>query len=241
MKIERKVVDKELNIIQVTTEDERWYLVDDNYVPSVTWIASYYPKGIQYFKWLADKGWNEAEALKVAAGNKGSRVHRAIEQLNRGETISHDTKVLDTDTGEERELTADEYEAVISYVNWFKATKPKILQAEFVVCNEMHGFAGTVDIEAEINGEKYIVDIKTSADIWPSHEIQISAYAKTLGDHKRAILQVGYKRNKNKYKFTEIDDKFGLFLAAKEIWAEETAGVEVLQRDFPLSVSLEGE
>lgn len=237
MKIERKVVDKKLGIVQCTTEDERWYLVDQIYLPSVTWICSFYPKGIGYMKWLAEKGWNEAEALKVLAGNKGSRVHKAIELLNSGETVRHDTLFMD-DSGVELELTADEYEAVISYANWFKSTNPKILRSEFTVVNTEFGFAGTVDIEAEINGELYVVDVKTSADIWPSHEIQVSAYAKTLGNHKRAILQVGYKRNKNKYKFTEIEDKFKLFLASREIWSEETAGIEPLQRDFPTSISL---
>src|SRR5205085_7684493 len=53
------------------------------------------------------------------------------------------------------------------------------------------------------------------------------------------ILQVGYKRNKNqKYKLTEITDKFPLFLAAKLIWANECEGVAPLQKDYPLLVSL---
>jgi hypothetical protein len=76
-----RVVDEKKRIVQVTTTDERWYVRESadektglpsyKYVPSVTWIAGHYPKGVGFYKWLADKGWNEAEAIKTAAGGKG--------------------------------------------------------------------------------------------------------------------------------------------------------------------------
>jgi hypothetical protein len=65
-------VDEKRGIVQITTYDERWYAheVKDPitgiptviFVPSVTWVAESYPKGIGFYKWLADKGWDEAEA-----------------------------------------------------------------------------------------------------------------------------------------------------------------------------------
>ena len=65
-----KTVNEEKKIVQITVEDERWYSKPNPekeeeliYVPSVTWIASYYPKGERFYKWLASKGWDEAEAL----------------------------------------------------------------------------------------------------------------------------------------------------------------------------------
>jgi len=236
MKIDRKVVDQKNNIVQVTTEDERWYLVGDEYIPSVTWIASNYPKGIGYYKWLANLGWNEAEALKNEAGDKGSMVHKAIEMLVGGEEIGHNAMICCN--GETRELTVDEYEAVISFAKWWKATNPKLISSEFTTYSKEYGYAGTIDLLLEIDGEKWIVDIKTSSDIWPSHEIQLSAYGKSENVNKLGIIQVGYKRNKNKYKFTELTDKFDLFLASKKIWAEECSKTSPLQRDFPLSIKL---
>lgn len=238
MKIERKIIDPTKNIIQITTQDERWYFDGEEYLPSVTWICSFYPKGIGYFKWLAAKGWDEAESLKTEAGQKGSRVHHAIEQLINGQTIKHDDKFSNGNGGPE-ELTADEYEAVLSFVAWFRSTPNlSIKSAEMAVFDRKLGYAGTVDIVAEIGGEQWIIDIKTSADIWPSHELQVSAYAKALGITNRAILQVGYKRNKNKYKFTPVEDKYDLFLAAKQIWVAETAGTSPLQREFPIEITL---
>ena len=98
-----------------------------------------------------------------------------------------------------------------------------------------------------IGGQVWIIDFKTSPNIWPSHEIQLSSYshldidlkitAEEWANRKQAILQLGYNRNKiKKYKFTEIEDKFDLFLATQRIWANECSGIYPKQKDYPLSV-----
>jgi hypothetical protein len=214
-------------------------------VPSVTWIAEHYPKGIAFYKWLANKGWDESEALKIAAGDKGSKVHLAVADLIDGKTVKLDAKYINNSTEKEEDLSLEEYEAILSFADWFKKTKPKILQREFVVWGE--GYAGTVDMLCEIEGKKYIVDLKTSQYIWPSHELQVSAYLHALPPEidtdesfppHCAILQLGYRLNKNKYKFTEIEDNYQEFLAAKLIWAKEQKGVEPKQKDYPLEIKL---
>jgi hypothetical protein len=50
-------------------------------------------------------------------------------------------------------------------------------------------------------------------------------------------LQVGYRRNKAGYKWNEIEDKFPLFLAARQIWASETEGEAPKKRDYPIVIS----
>ena len=262
MKKEIKIVDKEKGILQVTTVDERWYIRQSTdkatglpiheYVPSVTWICEHYPKGIAYYKWLANKGWDEAEAIKEAAGDKGGKVHQAVALLIDGQTVKIDQAFINPRTEQVEPLTLEEYEAAMSFVEWVKAAKPKFLRHEFVVFEDAFGYAGMVDLECEIGGELYIVDFKTSAYIWPSHELQVSAYKEAvdkLGDlenvdkevkgHKLAILQLGYRLNKTKkFKFTEIEDKFTEFMAARTIWANETKGVEPKQKDYPLEICL---
>ena len=141
-------------------------------------------------------------------------------------------------------MTQQEYEAILSFTQWYKDIKPRFLNAEFVVWGD--GYAGTIDLLCKIGQETYIVDFKTSQNIWPAHELQLSAYSKAIQDNKNwkyeepklAILQVGYQRNKQHYKFTEIEDQYELFLAAKQIWAKETKGIAPLERDYPLSVKL---
>jgi hypothetical protein len=83
--------------LQVTIANERWYVKEEKdpktelpilkYVPSVTWITGHYPKGVQFYKWLAEHGWDESQAIKQAAGDNGSKVHDAISAILRGEEV----------------------------------------------------------------------------------------------------------------------------------------------------------
>lgn len=241
-----KLVDKERGIMQLTTVDERYYIKENKnkktgipefeFVPSVTWITHFYPKGIQYMQWLAKKGWDEAETIKTEAGDKGTIVHHAVEKLLNEKTLKMEEKIVDRD-GVEREMTPDEYAAVMSFATWYAEAKPKILATETVVWGD--GFAGTVDLVVEIDGQKWIIDLKTSQSVWPSHEIQVSAYKHAAkSDAKLAILQVGYKRNKAGFKFTDVEDKYELFLATKKVWENETSGDKVLQKDYPLIINI---
>ena len=247
-----KKVIKELKnstTIQITTVDERFYarpsknlltgLPEYQYVPSVTWIAGYYPKGLAFYKWLADKGWDESQAIKQAAGDKGSKVHNAIIDLIAGKEIKMDDKYANPTTEQLEELIVEEYEAILSFADWFKKTNPKVLDQDLTVWDDTYNYAGTIDLICDIDGLIYIIDLKTSQNIWPEYELQLSAYKHANGNPAQlAILQIGYKRNKVGWKWNEIEDKFDLFLAARKIWANENEGVAPSQKDLPLAVSL---
>jgi hypothetical protein len=244
MKIERRIVDEKKKIVQITTSDERWYEVDGVYVPSVTWITHYYPKGKGFENWLAKNGMDDAEAIKQAAADKGSKVHHACTDLMKGKTVKFDSKYINNSSGQPEELTAEEYSAVVSFKSWADSVKAKFLKNDFVVVNKEVGYAGTVDFTCQIGEESYLVDIKSSQAVYTSHEIQIAAYKNAdpeLKDYKLAILQVGYKKNKAGFKFTDINDKFELFLSVRDIWKNETDGVSPLQRDYPLELTLNKE
>lgn len=268
-------VDEKRGILQVTLTDERWYLKSQpnevtglpeyKAAPSSTWIASYYPKGTEYYRWLADRGWDEAEAIKQEAGDKGSRVHLAIEMILKGEEFRIDTKVLDRTKSTESntvssELTFEELLCVQSFINWFNAVKPEVIATERTIFSDIHNFAGTVDFICRIDGVPYVIDFKTSKAIYRAHEIQVSSYRMALenGENpveelnangtqtgkmvdlsglKTAILQVGYTRNKAGYKFTEIEDAFPLFKVAQQIWHREAGSQDIKQYDFPIVLS----
>src|SRR3990167_2015655 len=97
-----EIIDKEKNIKRITTVDERFYIREAKdkttglpifeYIPSVTWIAGHYPKGVQFYKWLAENGWDESQAIKNAAGDKGSKVHAAIEDILDGKELKMNDK-----------------------------------------------------------------------------------------------------------------------------------------------------
>lgn len=265
MKKEIRIIDKEKGIIQITTLDERFYakpLEDEitglpiyKYYPSSSWISGYYPKGIAFYKWLADKGWDEAEALKVSAGERGSKVHQAtelLESLKDGEEMKMNIKLKNSTTEEMEEVSVDEWQAIISYSKWFNETKPEALAVELTVFNEKHEYAGTIDRIFRINGQIWVVDIKTSKTIWEEQVLQLSSYSNADVDYealkitadewknrKNAILQIGYRLNKNGYKFTEQEDKFDLFLTARKIWANENSESKPKQIELPLAIKLD--
>jgi hypothetical protein len=84
---------------QITVADKRWYMKPAKDaetglpiylpVPSVTWIAGFWPQGIHFYKWLAEKGWDEAEAIKAAAGDKGSAVHGLVHHPHHQSATAH--------------------------------------------------------------------------------------------------------------------------------------------------------
>jgi hypothetical protein len=249
-----RVVDKENKIVQITTVDERWYskeipdpvtgIPTHLFVPSSTWICSYYPKGIAYHQWIAQKGWDKAEEIKNAAGDKGSKVHFGLEMIFDGKKLLMNDRLPSPQTGNQEEITLEEWECLMSAVRWAEARQPQSVQGEFNVFNDKDGYAGTVDRIFVIDGKPYIVDFKTSKNIWPEHRLQLSSYkhaliemgmpgAKDLG---MMILQVGYKLNRLGYKETEIEDKFDTFLAVKKIWADENSNEKPKQRDYPLAL-----
>jgi hypothetical protein len=250
---EIKTIDVEKGIVRITTQDERWYskpevnpstgLSEFRHYPSSTWICDYYPKGIGFYKWLAQNGWDEAQTKKEEAGDRGSRVHQATEYLEDNGHFPIDTVL------EAGELGADELEAVMAFVRWWTENRPQLLAKELTVFG--NGYAGTLDRIYRIFGKIWIVDLKTSQDIWESMKLQISSYShadidyKALGitdeewaGRKLAVLQLGYRKNRARFKFTEIDDKFELFELAMKIWANENPDAKIKQRDFPLTITL---
>ena len=67
-----------------------------------------------------------------------------------------------------------------AYLSFLKRAEPKIIAIERFVFVEDHRYGGTLDRVMEIDGEIYVVDIKTG---WPAswHEIQLAAYARAYG------------------------------------------------------------
>jgi hypothetical protein len=243
--------------IRITTADERWYArqvsVDGtagnkqwDYVPSVTWICDQYPKGVRFYKWLASMGWSEAEEIKASAGDKGSKVHQAINRLVTGGEIDVRTDTFENPrTLQQETLSEHEVLCVQSFCEWFEEERPEIITSEMTVWSEKYRYAGTLDLLCKLKSTGYkvvhLIDIKTSLNIWPSMEIQLSAYRSALmyRNVRMGILQVGYTRNKKKlWKYTPVAYQLSLFMAAYRIWKKECAGINPYQRDYPVHFSL---
>ena len=278
-----KTIDEEKKIIQLTLTDERWYIKDDEngnsiYYPSSTYICDYYYKSPYLINWITKQGESEAERIKKLAGKRGSAVHQGTNDLLDGKEIPHNAIFKNPDTGEEKEVTPEEYEAILSFSEWWKANEVKVIAREFTIFNEEPRYAGTLDLLCKIKRpltkkeikegkepewELWLIDLKTSQRIYTNHVIQVSSYKNALmeellkadqekreyleitpkesADMKLGILQVGYNMNKNKYKLTEVEDKYSLFMHTYGIWEHEAGQKEPLQKDLPIKITLENE
>lgn len=266
MRKEIRQIDAERRIMMCTTVDERWYSKPEPnpatgldriaFRPSVTYIVGVYPKGKRFEQYLKANGF-DADNIVQMAGEIGYAVHLAVGALNAGHIVHIDDKFPNQHTGVPEELSTEEWAGVCSYADWWHTegkqrfvieafefvTWPDAqkLAAETGMPADVFMFAGTIDLKVReiATGLIWIIDFKTSLDIYASHKMQVNAYRVAEGADRQAILQLNYRRNKTKkWKFTEIPDKFRLFRATMAIWREETEDAGPLQRDFPLELKL---
>ncbi len=256
------IVDEKRGLMQVTTDDERFYIKESKdpetglpchiYLPSATWITKYVPKGYGFEKWLGDKGWDVAQEIKMDRGKYGTRVHAAIDMLVNGEDVEISGLFKDPygERAEMEPLTFEEYHAVWTFQEWWKEYtqehEVEVIETEFSLWSHKLGFAGTVDLLAKVDGVYTIFDWKTSKSVYLGHKAQISAYRKEMlaqlktEEINMAILQIGYDKNKKGFKLTEIEDCWIEFEAAHTFWRKENDGSKPFQKDYPLKLSLIG-
>jgi hypothetical protein len=83
-----------------------------------------------------------------------------------GQVLKYDDKLTNRD-GLPEELTTEEWQAVMSFVDWYKEVKPtRIIAVEVSAINPELGYGGTIDLICEIDGQMWIIDFKTSNFGW---------------------------------------------------------------------------
>lgn len=242
------LVDKDLN--QLTFLDVRFY-PDDNggYQPSVSTVLDAYPKGEFFYKWLKENG-EDADAIRDEAGETGSIVHGLCERYDEGDEVS----VID-ETGRIK-YKAKEWNMFEKYVSWCDAFNPEILENERSMCSKNLGFGGTLDKRIILDGQKVILDLKTSNMIHDTYWMQLAAYKKMYeeltGDimDNIAILWLNAKTRTEKYKAGEIYQLKGvqllfppkdiehywkLFLHCQALWTEVNGDLK--PRDLTYSLT----
>jgi hypothetical protein len=95
------------------------------------------------------------------SANMGTRVHSLAERMSRGE---------------EPEATPEEAPFVAAYRSFLTTYEPRFLAIEEMVVSLRHGYAGTFDSIALIDGEVWMLDIKTGTGIYAEAGLQLAAY-----------------------------------------------------------------
>lgn len=146
-------------------------------LPSVTSIngATKPPaKALEDFKAreVEAKGIEGARFALWLAGAQGTNVHQAIELFFDGKSLFW----FDPVTGEKK-YDDREWSCICNFMEFKKVYQPKIIKKESIVFSIEHGYAGTMDIAANLNNLKAAGDWKTSAIITRDYLSQTVAYA----------------------------------------------------------------
>ena len=68
--------------------------------------------------------------------------------------------------------------AIDGFFKWAKVNKLVVIKSEQKIYHDKYGYAGTLDLEAMVNGKRTIIDIKTGSKLYPEAFLQASAYLK---------------------------------------------------------------
>ena len=168
----KKIVETDPDMRQITLHDSRYYQRSPGvFYPSVTTILGYFPKGQFFETWLKDSGHN-SDIIMRRAGDEGNQVHKAAEMILRGEEvrwIESDGRV---------NYSTFVWKMILGFYDFWTTYKPTLILSEEFMFSDKYKYSGTLDLLCEINGERWIIDIKTSTAVHPSYFLQMSAYVK---------------------------------------------------------------
>ena len=100
---------------------------------------------------------------KEEAADFGTLVHNWIEKYIKGENPPPlVNKTLN--------------DAVNVFLKWVKDNNVKFTASEKPLYSKKHDYCGTIDFTCEINGKRYLGDLKTSKGIYDEHFMQLAAY-----------------------------------------------------------------
>jgi hypothetical protein len=223
----------QINNKQLTFLDSRFYSTEDGgFVPSVTTILECYPKGAAYYNWLKENG-KDADEIRDEAGRRGSVVHKLTEFYDAGYQVS-----LINPQGQ-IEYKLNEWAMFERYVNFRSRFQFVTDSIELNIISKELGYAGTIDRIIDMDGEKILLDIKTSNAIYPSYWLQLAAYRFLLMNkagirvNKVAILWLNAKTRTEGKKGDvqgigwqlitkdDTDKELQLFNATLNLWAAE--------------------
>jgi hypothetical protein len=154
---------------QITLPDSRYYRRNGKYYPSVTYVLGYYPKGKFFENWLKQVGFSADYIVKKAA-EEGTQVHELAEEYLNGAELNF------LDERGRPQYNPDVWQMFLRFVEFWETFKPTLIETEVHIFSDELKVAGTCDLIVEINGELWLLDLKTSNQIQTVYELQTAVY-----------------------------------------------------------------
>jgi len=154
---------------QITLPDSRYYRRNGKYYPSVTYVLGYYPKGKFFENWLKQVGFASDYIVKKAA-EEGTQVHELCEEYLNGAELNF------LDEYGRPQHNPDVWQMFLRFVEFWEEFKPTLIETEVHLFSDVLEIAGTCDLIVEINGETWLLDLKTSNQLQLTYELQTAVY-----------------------------------------------------------------
>jgi hypothetical protein len=153
-------------------------------------------------KWLAAI----PDFQRDTAADLGSAVHTLAEQIVRGGDVT---------------VPEEQVPIVDGYRRWLDDAKPDKIRVERMVYSEQ-GYGGTLDVICQLDGQTWLLDIKTGKGVYDETRLQLAAYG-----HADWI---GQPDDGRKYRVPKID-RYGVLHLRPDKYATGYALVEFAVND----------
>ncbi len=131
-------------------------------------------QALMYWAWAQGKEGKDYRKTAEDAATAGTICHAMIEHDLKGK----DFKMPDAPKG----ILEKAETAFLAYLEWKDLVGIRMIASETPLVSERYGFGGTVDV-TEIKKVTCILDLKTSANIYTDHRIQVAAYGKLWNEN----------------------------------------------------------
>ena len=129
----------------------------------------YYPKGKFFENWLKQVGFSADYIVKKAA-EEGTQVHELAEEYLNGAELNF------LDERGRPQYNPDVWQMFLRFVEFWETHKPTLIETEVHLFSDELKIAGTCDLIVEINGELWLLDLKTSNQLQTVYELQTAVY-----------------------------------------------------------------
>lgn len=236
---------------QINFLDRRVYKRGEGvFYPSVTTILQYMPKNKFFDNWLKDVGHN-ADLILRKAGKEGTQVHEAAEQLVLGNEV---TWMDDYGNAKYSQVV---WEMILRFYDFWTTHKPELISTEQFVWSDKHKYAGTADLVVKMDGEVWLLDLKTSNALHRAYDLQLAAYAKGMEEVRNQKIERtgiiwlkassrGPSKQKGVYQgkgwkiktIDEIDKNFDLFQTIYKLYRLDHPTTEPIYQSYPTTLKI---
>ena len=192
---------------QVTTNDSRFYEDGEKTYPSVTFVLSFFPKGKHFEDWLKKVGLNADYIVKKSA-EEGTAVHNLAERYLKGEKV----ELINSKT-HSPQYDLNVWKMFLRFVDFWETSGAELLETEVFLYSDELEIAGTCDLVCKIDGEIWVIDLKTSNHLHTTYDLQSAVYSKCYEEcYNTKVDRIGVLWLKSK---SRSKDKKGEVLKGK--------------------------